>query len=255
MNLNLTRPLVTIDLETTDKEISSARIVQMSIIKRHPNGEIENKTRLINPTVQISEAASQIHGITNEMVKDENTFKNISKGLFEFISGCDFLTYNGNNFDIPILAEEFLRCGISFPEPNTRLLDAFSIFLKESPRTLVAAYKTYCGKDLDDAHNAEADTNATYEVFKKQLEVHESLQGKTIDEIHDYCNPTKRMDLAGKIIVDENGEYLYNFGKNQGKKVQDDLNYASWILSSNTFTLNTKNVLSKILEEIQNGKQ
>lgn len=255
MNLNLKRPLVTIDLETTDKEVSTARIVQMSIIKRYPNGEIEKKTRLINPTVLISEAASQIHGITNEMVKDENTFKNISKGLFDFISGCDFLTYNGNNFDIPILAEEFLRCGINFPEPDTKLIDAFSIFLKESPRTLVAAYKTYCGKDLDDAHNAEADTNATYEVFKKQLEVHESLQGKTIDEIHDYCNPTKRADLAGKIIIDENGDYLYNFGKNQGKKIQDDLSYADWMISANTFTLNTKNVLSKILEEIKNAKQ
>lgn len=254
MNLNLTRPLVTIDLETTDKEISSARIVQMSIIKRHPNGEIENKTRLINPTVQISEAASQIHGITNEMVKDENTFKNISKGLFDFISGCDFLTYNGNNFDIPILAEEFLRCGINFPEEGTKLIDSFSIFLKESPRTLTAAYLSYCGKVLEDAHNAEADTKATYEVFEKQLEVHESLQGKTIDEIHDYCNPTKRMDLAGKIIIDENGEYLYNFGKNQGKKVKDDLSYLNWMISANTFTLNTKNVLSKILDEIQNAK-
>jgi DNA polymerase III subunit epsilon len=254
MKLKLERPLICIDLETTSKEVFEARICSLAIIKENPDGTIEKKYRLINPTIPISDGAILIHGITNDMVAKEKTFKNISKGLFEFMSGCDFVTYNGNNFDIPILAEEFLRCGINFPEPNTRLLDAFSIFLKESPRTLVAAYKTYCDKDLDDAHNAEADTNATYEVFKKQLEIHESLQGKTIDEIHDYCNPTKRADLSGKIIVDENGCYLYNFGKNQGKKVQDDLSYASWILSSNTFTLNTKNVLTKILKEIQDAK-
>jgi len=254
MSLKLERPLIFLDIETTDKEISSSRICSLAIIKENPDGTVERKYRLINPTIPISDGAILIHGITNEKVAQEKTFKNISKGLFEFMSGCDFVTYNGNNFDIPILAEEFLRCGINFPEPNTRLLDAFSIFLKESPRTLVAAYKTYCGKDLDDAHNAEADTNATYEVFKKQLEVHESLQGKTIDEIHGYCNPTKRADLAGKIKIDENGDYLYNFGKNEGRKVQDDLSYADWILSSNTFTLNTKNVLSKILEEIKNAK-
>lgn len=254
MSLKLQRPLITFDIETTGKEVASSRICQISIIKEHPDGTIEKKSRLVNPSIEIPAEATEVHGITNEMVENEPPFKSISKKMLEFMSGCDFVTYNGNNFDIPILAEEFLRCGISFPEPNTRLIDAFSIFLKESPRTLVAAYKTYCGKDLDDAHNAEADTNATYEVFKKQLEVHESLQGKTIDEIHDYCNPTKRMDLAGKIIIDENGEYLYNFGKNQGKKVKDDLSYANWMISANTFTLNTKNVLSKILEEIQNAK-
>lgn len=253
MSLKLQRPLIFLDLETTSKDAHDARIVSLSIIKENIDGTVERHSKLVNPCIPIPPASTEIHKITDDMVKSEKTFKEISGKLFYYLKGCDFVTYNGNNFDIPILAEEFLRCGISFPEPNTRLIDAFSIFLKESPRTLVAAYKTYCGKDLDDAHNAEADTNATYEVFKKQLEVHESLQGKTIDEIHDYCNPTKRMDLAGKIIKDENGEYLYNFGKNQGKKVKDDLNYAQWILSSNTFTLNTKNVLSKILEEIKNA--
>lgn len=253
MSLKLQRPIIFFDLETTGKEVASARICSISIIKEYPNGTIEKKSRLVNPTIEIPAEATDVHGITNEMVQNELTFKNTSRKLIEFMSGCDFVTYNGNNFDIPILAEEFLRCGISFPEPNTRFIDAFSIFLKESPRTLSAAYKNYCDKELDNAHNSEADTNATYEVFKKQLEVHESLKGKTIDEIHDYCNPTKRADLAGKIIIDENGEYLYNFGKNKDKKVKDDLSYAQWILSSNTFTLNTKNVLSKILEEIKNA--
>lgn len=254
MSLKLQRPIICFDLETTGKEVVSARICSISIIKEYPDGTIEKKSRLVNPTIVIPQDAIDVHGITNEMVANELTFKNTSRKLLEFMSGCDLLTYNGNNFDIPILAEEFLRCEINFPEEGTRFIDAFSIFLKESPRTLTAAYKNYCNKELEDAHNSEADTNATYEVFKKQLEVHESLQGKTIDEIHDYCSSNeKRADLAGKILIDEDGDYIYNIGDDKGKKVKNNIGFANWMLGKN-FTMQTKNVLSRILEEIQNAK-
>jgi len=253
MKLKLERPLITFDLETTAKNTDSARICQISLIKEFPDGTIEKKSRLVHPTIPIPPEATEIHKITDEMVIGKKTFKDISEPLFAFMSGCDFLTFNGNNFDIPILAEEFLRCGINFPEDGYRSIDAFSIFLKTNPRTLASAVKMYCGKELEDAHNAEADTQATYDVFKGQMSAHEELQGLTVDELDAYCKKDNRIDLAGKVIRDKDGDYAYSFGKNEGKKVKDDLSYLNWMLTTN-FPLNTKNVLTKILNEIQDAK-
>ncbi len=253
MNLKLNRPLITFDLETTSKNIHDARICQISLIKEFPDGTIEKRSRLIHPTIPIPPESTAVHNITDEMVENEKTFKNVSTKLFEFMSGCDFLTFNGNNFDIPILAEEFLRCGIDFPEEDYKSIDAFSIFLKASPRTLAAAVKTYCGHELEDAHNAEADTQATYDVFKGQIVAHEELQGLTVEELDIYCSKNDKVDLCGKIIRDKDGDYAYSFGKHEGVKVKNELNYAIWMLGA-SFALSTKNTLKKIIKEIEDAK-
>ncbi len=254
MSLKLNRPLITFDLETTGKETFSARIISISLIKEFPDGSSESKTRLIHPTINIPPDSTAIHSITDEMVKDCNTFQQVSKGLFEFMSGCDFLTFNGDNFDIPILAEEFLRCGISFPETGYRSIDAFSIFKKVSPRTLAAAVKTYCGHELEDAHNAEADTKATNDVFKAQIKFHEELSKLTFDELVEFSNgEEKKVDLAGKILLDEDGDYIYGIGDNRGKKIKNDTGFANWMLGK-TFTLQTKATIVRILKEIEDAK-
>lgn len=249
MNLKLERPIAFFDVETTGVNVVSDRIVTISVLKVHPNGKKDGKTAIINPEIPIPTKASEIHGITDEMVLDKPKFKQIAKSLFDFMANCDIGGYNNNNFDNIILSEEFRRAGIDFPQGEIRSIDACAIFKKMEQRTLEAAYKYYCGKELEDAHTSHADTQATYEVFIKQLERYSELHGMNIDELSKFCQTDNRADMAGKVIIDENGDYLYNFGKHKGQKVIENPDYADWMLNSD-FPSNTKVVLRKILEKL-----
>lgn len=243
--LKLERPLCFYDLETTGVKPSD-RIVSITVLKVFPSGEKEVKSIILNPEMPIPKEASDVHGITNEMVDKAPTFKKIAKSLNSFIEGCDIGGFNNRQFDDIILCEEFGRANIVFPAVDVRSVDACTIFKKMEQRTLTAAYKFYCDKTLEDAHSSEADTLATFEVFLAQLQKYEELQGKTIDEISNFCKLDNRVDLAGKIIKNENGDYLYNFGKHQNQKVLENTSYANWMLD-NDFSGNTKAVLRMIL--------
>jgi len=246
--IKLTKPLAFFDLETTGLNIAEGRIVSIAIHKLNIDGTIEKKYRLINPTIPIPKEASDVHGIVDENVKDEPTFSQLSKGLHGFIKDCDLGGYNAINYDIPLLSEEFARCQIMFPSLQVKMVDAGRIFHLKEPRTLEAAYKKYCGGDMEDAHDAEADTQATYEVFLAQLEQYDDI-GKTTEEIHQFCKDgDNRADLANKIIIDENGDYIFNFSKAKGKRVIDDVEMANWILDKD-FTYNTKMVVKYALEK------
>lgn len=251
MKLKLKRPIVFFDLETTGVNVVTDRIVSISILKICTDGSREGKSSLVNPDMPIPKTSSDIHGITDEMVANKPKFKNISKSLFEFIKECDIAGYNNNTFDNIILSEEFRRVGIDFPDGDIKSIDVCAIFKKMEQRTLIAAYKFYCNKDLEDAHSSSADTMATYEVFLKQLEVYNELQGMTIDELDKFCKVDNSVDMAARIIADENGEYLFNFGKHKGLKISDNLDYAEWMLGQD-FPSNTKYFLKKILEKRSN---
>ena len=242
----LERPLIFFDIETTGLNVAECRIVQLAIVKCMPDGEILKKSRLINPECDIPQETTDIHGITNEMVKDQPPFKLLANSLCKFLSDSDLGGFNCNNFDIPVLCEEFARCDIEFPTPETKVIDVGNIFKKFEQRTLVAAMQFYCNQDLKDAHNAEADAVATQVVFNAQCEKYEELQDKDVNEIADFCKMDNRADYAGKIIEDENGDYLYAFGRSKGKKISEDLDFAEWMLDKD-FTLNTKNILRKAI--------
>ena len=256
MTLNLTKPLCFIDLETTGINIVNDRIVEISILKLHPNGKEETRTMRINPTIPIPAEASNIHGIMDDDVKDCPTFAESCKSIASFISGCDFAGYNSNKFDIPLLAEEFLRAGEDFDIKSSNLIDVQVIFHKMEQRTLGAAYKFYCNKELVNAHSAEADVTATYEVLKSQLEKYSDLQNnvKFLDE---YSCQTKNVDFAGRIIYDDKGKEIFNFGKHKGKTVEEVLikepSYYNWI-QDNDFALYTKKVLTAIKLRMLNNK-
>jgi DNA polymerase-3 subunit epsilon len=245
--LKLERPICFYDLETTGIKPSD-RIVSITVLKVFPSGEKEVKSALVNPEMPIPKEASDVHGIHDADVADKPTFSKISKNLNKFIEGCDIGGFNNRQFDDIILCEEFGRANIVFPAVDVRSVDACTIFKKMEQRTLTAAYKFYCDKTLEDAHSSEADTLATYEVFLAQLQKYEELQGKTIDEISNFCKLDNRVDLAGKIIKNENGDYLYNFGKHQNQKVLENTSYANWMLD-NDFSGNTKAVLRMILNK------
>lgn len=248
MNLNLKNPIVVFDIESTGLSLSSDRIVEISIIKIKPNGEEEVKTRRINPTIPIPPEVVAIHGITDEDVKDCPTFKQIARSLADFMEGCDFIGYNSTYFDIPILAEEFLRAGVDFDFKKRKLIDVHTIYRRKEPRDLTAAYKYYCGKDLKDAHSAEADTRATYEVLMSQLDKYSDLQND-MEFLSEFSSQNKLVDYAGRMIYKENGDIVFNFGKHRGKKVEDVLaqepSYYDWMMNGN-FTLDTKQELTRI---------
>ena len=255
MKLNLKRPIVFFDLETTGVDTAKDRIVEISMVKVMPDGEEIVKTRKINPGIHIPEEATAIHGITDEDVKDCPTFAQIARSLEQFIAGCDFGGFNSNRFDIPVLAEEFLRAGVDIDMTKRKFVDVQVIFHKMEQRTLSAAYKFYCEKNLEDAHTAEADTRATYEVLKAQLDRYDELQND-IAFLADYSSYSKNVDFAGRMVYDDNGVEVFNFGKYKGMSVAEvlkkDPGYYSWILNSD-FTLNTKAVLTKIrLREMSN---
>jgi DNA polymerase-3 subunit epsilon len=261
MQLNLTKPIAFFDLETTGVNVASDRIVEISILKVMPDGTKETKTKKINPTIPIPLQSSLIHGIYDKDVADEPTFKAIAKSLADFLKDCDLAGYNSNKFDIPILVEEFLRAEIDFDLKNRRFVDVQNIFHQMEQRTLKAAYKFYCGKDIINAHSAQADIEATYEVFLAQLKKYEGVEFEDkkgnistpvkndINALHEFTNINKNADLAGRIIFNENGVEVFNFGKHTGKPVEQVLreepSYYAWMMNGD-FPLYTKKVLTDI---------
>jgi DNA polymerase-3 subunit epsilon len=247
MKLALRRPLVFFDVETTGTDVAKDRVVQISVLKLHPDGTEEVKTRLINPGMPIPAAATAVHHITDRDVAGERKFRDIARALADLFRGADIAGFNSNRFDVPILVEEFGRCGIAFPDPDAALLDVQVIYHRKEERTLAAAYKFYCGKTLEGAHDAEADVRATLDVFREQLERYDDIGG-TIEELHRYCNSEGIVDYARKLARNEKGEIVYAFGKNRGKPVLEDPGYAEWVIAGD-FPESTKNVLRRILEE------
>ena len=252
MKLTLKRPLVFFDLETTGTDIARDRIVQISVLKVHPGGHEEVKTRLINPGMPIPPAATAVHHIADAQVAHEPRFAALARALADFFHDADIAGFNSNRFDIPILVEEFGRCGIVFPEPGAKLIDVQVIYHRKEERTLAAAYKFYCSKSLEGAHDAEADVRATLEVFREQLERYDDI-GRTIDDLHRYSNSDMIVDYARKLMRNEKGEIVYAFGKNRGKPVLDDPGYAEWMLDGD-FPESTKNVLRQILARSREEK-
>ena len=244
--MQIKKPIVFFDLETTGTDTLNDRIVQIAIIKVSADGERVEKERLINPTIHIPAEVTKVHGVSNEMVKDAPTFQQVAKSLFEFIKGCDLAGYNHLNFDMPILIEEFARAGIVFPEPDVQYIDVMKIYFHFHPRTLSAAYQLYCKKDLENAHNAMADTQATLEIFESQLATHFDNE-TNIDEIHQLCFSGRHVDFSRRLARDKEGEIVFAFGKHKGQRVRDNLGYADWMLKGN-FAADTKRVLREIIQ-------
>lgn len=249
MKLNLKNPLVFFDLETTGTNINSDRIVEICYLKVYPNGNEESKTMRINPGMHIPEAASAIHGIYDADVADCPTFKEVARSVANDIEGCDLAGFNSNRFDIPLLAEEFLRAEVDIDLSRRKFVDVQVIFHKMEQRTLSAAYKFYCGKNLEDAHTAEADTRATYEVLMAQLDRYPEDLQNDVNFLSDFSSFNKNVDFAGRMVYDDKGVEVFNFGKYKGMPVVEvlkrDPGYYGWILNSD-FTLNTKAMLTKI---------
>jgi DNA polymerase-3 subunit epsilon len=248
MKLELTKPLCFFDLETTGTAISKDRIVEMAVLKLHQDGTQEKKEWRINPEQPIPEEASKVHGITDEMVADEPTFKECSRAIYDFIKGCDLAGYNSDRFDIPLLAEELLRAEIPFDFKNIKTVDVQTIFHKMEARTLAAALKFYCSKELTDAHTAQADTQATHDVLLAQLERYTELE-PNIDFLNAFSTRRKTADFAGFIVYNKQNELCFGFGKHKGKKVMDVLaqepGYFGWILNAD-FPRYTKKILNEI---------
>lgn len=248
MNLKLNRPLCTFDLETTGLKIGTDRIVEISILKVSPNGSRESKTWLVNPEMPIPKEASDIHHITDEVVRDAPILKEIASEIIAMLDGSDLAGFNSNRFDLPLLADELLRIGAYFDFRKMKIVDAKNIYHQKEPRDLSAAYQFYCGKTLENAHSAEADTLATFEILDAQIGKYSDI-GNTIDEIQAFSSQQKFADFAGYIGYNENKEEVFNFGKHKGKLVkevlQTDLGYYSWIQNSE-FPRYTKKVLTDI---------
>jgi len=256
MQLNLTKPICFFDLETTGINISKDRVVEISILKVFPNGNKESKTWLVNPEMEIPKEVIEIHGITNEKVANEPTFKALSKDIYNMIKDSDLGGFNSNRFDIPLLAEEMLRADIDFDMKNRLAVDVQTIFHKMEQRTLSAAYRFYCGKELEGAHGAEADTNATYEVLKAQIVKYDDLENDT-KFLAEFSSRKQFADFAGFISYNKKGEECFSFGKHKGKLVTEVLEkepgYFGWLLNAD-FPLYTKKVLTAIKLRSFNNK-
>lgn len=248
MKLNLKKPIIFFDLETTGINITHDRIVEISFIKVMPNGEEIEKTRRINPEIPIPAEATAVHHITNEDVADCPVFRQIAKDLAQQFLGCDIAGFNSNRFDIPMLDQEFRRAGVSFDFSKPRFVDVQTIFHKKEQRNLVAAYRFYCDKDLDEAHSANADTRATYEVLKAQLDRYQDLPND-IEELSKFSSQNRNVDLAGRLIYNDNNCEVINFGKYKGRLAEEvlrqDPGYYSWILQGD-FPGNTKDAFTRI---------
>ena len=248
MKLELRKPIVFFDLETTGINISNDRIVEVSLLKVLPNGNETIKTYRVNPEMPIPAESTAVHGITDDDVKDAPTFKMIAKELATLIEDSDIGGFNSNKFDVPMLAEEFIRAETDIDLKNRKFIDVMVIFMKKEPRNLEAAFKFYCDKDLKNAHSAEADTIATYEVFKSQLERYGDL-GNSIDEISDFSSHNKNADFAGRLVYDDDENIVVNFGKYKGRKLievlQKDPSYYDWVQRGD-FPLYTKSVFTKV---------
>ncbi len=256
MNLNLTKPIVFFDLETTGVNIATDRIVEIAILKVFPNGNKESKTWLVNPEIEIPQGAIDVHGITNEKVVTEPTFKELAPEVSKMIEGCDLAGFNSNRFDIPLLAEELMRAGIDFDMKNRKAIDVQVIFHKKEQRTLSAGYQFYCGKELEGAHGAEADTNATYEILLAQLEKYDDIEN-SVDALSEFSTHGERADFAGFILMNEDGKEIFSFGKYKGRTVEEVLKenpgYNNWIQNAD-FPLYTKKVLREIKERMSAPK-
>ena len=261
MELNITRPIVVFDLETTGLQIGKDRIIEFSFIKISPNGKEETWTQRVNPEIKISEESKAIHGISDEDIADEPTFATIAKKINSFIGNADLAGYNSNKFDVPMLAEEFLRVGVDFDIQKRHLIDVQNIFHKMEPRTLAAAYKFYCNKSIINAHSADADTIATYEVLKAQLSRYDGVDYEdrdgnistpivnNVEKLAKFSKMRNFADLAGHIVFNEKEEEVFNFGKNRGKKVEDvflkESQYYDWMMRSD-FPEYTKKIITAI---------
>ena len=256
MKINLVRPICFFDLETTGINISKDRIVEISVLKIFPNGNKESKTWLVNPKIPIPNEVSNIHGITDDMVVNEPSFDSIGVYVKEMIDKCDLGGFNSNKFDIPLLAEEFLRNEIDFNLENIKCIDVQNIFHKMEKRTLGAAYKFYCQKDLIDAHSSKADTLATFEVLEAQIQKYSELENN-VDFLSDFSSRNKSVDLAGFIIYNKDNIPCFSFGKHKGKTVdyiiENEPGYLGWILNSD-FPMYTKKILTKLRLSKLNNK-
>lgn len=261
MKLNLTKPLAIFDLETTGTNVGIDRIVEISIIKIHPDGREETLTRRVNPGIPIPPEVTAIHGISDEDVKNEPEFAALAPLINQFLANCDMGGFNSNKFDIPLLVEEFLRAEIDFDIKSRRFIDVQNIFHKMEPRTLKAAYKFYCNKDIVNAHSAEADTRATYEVLLSQLDRYVGVEyvdkdGKIttpvvndVKVLHEFSFQNRHVDLAGHLIYNDKNQEVFNFGKYKGKPVEEvfghEPSYYDWMMKAD-FPLYTKKIITSI---------
>ena len=267
IRLNLSRPIAFFDLETTGVNVVADRIVEISIFRVMPDGTSDSMTRLVNPTIPIPSEVTAIHGIRDSDVEHAPTFAQLAPSLDAFLKNCDLAGYNSNKFDIPMLIEEFLRCNIQFDIKKRRLIDVQNIFHKMEPRTLKAAYKFYCGKDLVGAHEAEADTRATYEILLSQIEKYEGVEYEDrdgnvskpvvndIQALHDFSYNHNNADLVGHIGLNRKGREIFNFGKYKNREVEDvfthEPQYYDWMMKAD-FPLSTKNVIQNIMLRLKN---
>ncbi len=248
MELKLKKPIAFIDLETTGINVATDRIVEISILKIDPGNRKDTITIRVNPGVPIPPESTAIHGITDEDVEDAPGFSQVAKNLAHLLEGCDLAGYNAGRFDIPLLAEEFLRANVDFDLKRCRIVDVQTIFHKMEQRTLSAAYKFYCNKELTDAHSAEADAHASFEILEAQLDRYKALEND-VEFLADFSFHNRNADFAGRIIYDENGVEVFNFGKHKGKPVeqvlQEEPSYYAWMMNGE-FPLYTKKVLTGI---------
>ena len=258
MKLHLDRPIVFFDLETTGVDVVKDRIVEICLLKVYPNGNEEARTLRINPGMHIPEEASKVHGIYDADVADCPRFEEVAGDIAAMIAGSDLGGFNSNNFDIPLLAEEFLRADVKMDLKGCRSVDVSNIYRKLERRTLIAAYKFYCHKDLTDAHSALADTRATYEVLCAQLDHYPEDLQNDINFLATYSRANRNVDYAGRIVFDANDVETFNFGKYKGQPVvsvlEHDPGYFSWIMQGD-FALNTKQVLTEIALRSKNTRQ
>lgn len=249
MQLSLKNPILFFDIESTGLNVATDRIVEISAVKVFPDGTTETKTKRLNPTIPISPEAQRVHGISDEDVKDCPKFSQIAKSLAQWMKGCDIAGYNSLKFDIPLLSEEFLRVGVDFDFRKRHLIDVQNIFHKMEKRTLSAAYKFYCNKDLENAHSAEADTLATYEVLMAQLDRYQDELQNDVKFLADFSTQTRFLDYAGRICLNENDVPVFNFGKHKGQPVatvlEKEPSYFKWMIDGQ-FTLDTKKVITEL---------
>lgn len=249
MKLKIERPIIFFDLETTGVDRENDRIVEIAICKYQPDGQIETYCRRVNPEMSIPKEASDVHGIKDEDVANEPKFKQLAKGLLAMLNGCDIAGFNSNAFDIPLLFFEFNRAGLYWDYTQHRMIDVGNIFKIKEPRTLTAAVKFYLGKDLEDAHSAKADIEATVDVFLAQLEKYEDLPD-TVDALALLSNFDKKIvDISGKFTYDENGVIVFNFGKHKGQPAKDFPSFLEWMITKANFSRDTQEVAYKLLEE------
>jgi len=256
MLLQLSKPLAFFDLETTGITVGSDRIVEICILKLMPDGSKQVYTKRVNPEIQIPEFASKVHGIYNKDVENEPNFKQLASEIAAFIGNADLAGYNSNKFDVPMLVDEFLRVGVDFDMSNRKMVDVQNVFHKMEQRTLSAAYKFYCNKEIENAHSAEADITATYEVLMAQLERYESL-AKDVQGLAAFTAMNSNVDLAGRIIYNDKGKEVFNFGKHKGKTVDDvfsnEPSYFEWMMNGD-FPAETKKALTALRLRHKNSR-